>query len=90
MLWVQVRCPQTNKQETGDRPGSRGGPTRGGPPKKVKSNIAKTIEEKRIASNIEVNIPTSDLETMDFESQNVNFEILSQQIEQDETPAKAG
>ena len=36
ILQVQVRCPETDKQrdrET-DRPSSRGGPTRGGPPKK--------------------------------------------------------
>ena len=35
ILWVQVRCLDTEIQsyrET-DRPGSRGGPTKGGPPK---------------------------------------------------------
>ena len=36
ILGVQVRCLQTgNRQET-HRPGFRGGPTRGGPPKKIK------------------------------------------------------
>ena len=30
ILWVQVRCPETDRHT--DRPGSRGGPTRGGPP----------------------------------------------------------
>ena len=57
---------------------------------KIKSSIAKTVEEKRIASNINISTPNVELESMDFETRDINFEILSQQIEQDEQAAKAG
>ena len=57
---------------------------------KIKSSIAKTIETKRIASNIEVSTPLEDFETLDFGGQDTNFDILSQQIKQDEQPAKVG
>ena len=33
--WVQVRCPERYRET--HRPGPRGGPTRGGPPKKDQS-----------------------------------------------------
>ena len=34
---VQVRCPETEIHT--HRPGPRGGPTRGGPPKKLKKEV---------------------------------------------------
>ena len=43
ILGVQVRCLDTgDKQETGNRPGPRGGSTRGGPPKNKASNCSHT------------------------------------------------
>ena len=56
---------------------------------KVKTMVAKTVQEKRIASNIEVEA-SYELESIDFHTQDVNFDILQQQIEQDQEAAHVG
>ena len=54
--------------------------------KNVKSTLNKHIEERRLASNIDLDMPVSQFETGD--DVDPNFNILSQQITQDEEPAE--
>ena len=54
----------------------------------LKSNLNKRIETKRIASHIDVNVQPEELESMDIDGRDIDFDILNQQISQESEPAK--
>ena len=58
--------------------------------KEAKTDLHEKIQVKRLAANITVTVPSENFESLDFDdnAEDMNFEILSQQIEQEAAPAE--